>query len=149
MKGCIGSRIGWHCRSRQRVRRRQSAKIDGYELRVWKRREGLDRDQPLHSNQSAKHVWRRKMAAVERNRPENNKKSWNASRFCVSSLRRGHANLLCIVPIFTSVGPKPHEGEDAAWRRLYLRSQPRVCRLWAHVCETRGSASTNVAGVFR
>ncbi|GBO00718.1 hypothetical protein AVEN_25841-1 [Araneus ventricosus] len=24
---------------------------------------------------------------------------WNASRFCVSSLRRGHANLLCIVPI--------------------------------------------------
>ena len=21
---------------------------------------------------------------------------WNASRFCVSSLRRGHANLLCI-----------------------------------------------------
>ena len=29
------------------------------------------------------------------------KKMWNASRFCVSSLRRGHANLLCIVPIFT------------------------------------------------
>ena len=26
-------------------------------------------------------------------------KVWNASRFCVSSLRRGHANLLCIVPI--------------------------------------------------
>ena len=26
---------------------------------------------------------------------------WNASRFCVSSLRRGHANLLCIVPILT------------------------------------------------
>ena len=24
---------------------------------------------------------------------------WNASRFCVSSLRRGHASLLCIVPI--------------------------------------------------
>ncbi len=29
------------------------------------------------------------------------KKSGNTSRFCVSSLRRGHANLLCIVPILT------------------------------------------------
>ncbi len=27
----------------------------------------------------------------------------NASRFCVSSLRRGHANLLCIVPILVYV----------------------------------------------
>ena len=26
-------------------------------------------------------------------------KMWNASRFCVSSLRRGHAYLLCVVPI--------------------------------------------------
>ena len=36
---------------------------------------------------------------------------WNASRFCVSSLRRGHANLLCIVPILVYVLPKqvhPH-----------------------------------------
>ena len=31
------------------------------------------------------------------------KKMWNASRFCVSSLRRGHANLLCIVPILVYV----------------------------------------------
>jgi hypothetical protein len=31
---------------------------------------------------------------------------WNASRFCVSSLRRGHANLLCIVPILVYVLPK-------------------------------------------
>ena len=29
-------------------------------------------------------------------------KIWNASRICVSSLRRGHANLLCIVPIVRS-----------------------------------------------
>ena len=29
------------------------------------------------------------------------KKIWNASRICVSSLRRGHANLLCIIPIFS------------------------------------------------
>ena len=31
------------------------------------------------------------------------KKIWNASRICVSSLRRGHANLLCIVPILVYV----------------------------------------------
>ena len=31
---------------------------------------------------------------------------WNASRFCVSSLRRGHANLLCIVPTLIYVQPK-------------------------------------------
>ena len=37
---------------------------------------------------------------------------WNASRFCVSSLRRGHANLLCIVPILVYVLPKQvHQGE--------------------------------------
>ena len=30
----------------------------------------------------------------------------NASRICVSSLRRGHANLLCIVPILVYVPPK-------------------------------------------
>lgn len=35
-----------------------------------------------------------------------NPKMWNASRFCVSSLRRGHANLLCIVPILVYVQPK-------------------------------------------
>ena len=33
-------------------------------------------------------------------------KMWNASRICVSSLRRGHANLLCIVPILVYVLPK-------------------------------------------
>ena len=40
-------------------------------------------------------------------------KMWNASRFCVSSLRRGHANLLCIVPILVYVLPKQvHLGEQ-------------------------------------
>ena len=34
------------------------------------------------------------------------RKIWNASRICVSSLRRGHANLLCIVPILVYVLPK-------------------------------------------
>ena len=36
----------------------------------------------------------------------NSQKMRNASRFCVSSLRRGHANLLCIVPILLYVLPK-------------------------------------------
>ncbi|VDD98061.1 unnamed protein product [Enterobius vermicularis] len=36
-------------------------------------------------------------------------KIWNASRICVSSLRRGHANLLCIVPILVYV----HRNERA------------------------------------
>ena len=39
-----------------------------------------------------------------------NEKIWNASRFCVSSLRRGHANLLCIVPILVYVPPKRVRG---------------------------------------
>ena len=34
------------------------------------------------------------------------KKIWNASQICVSSLCRGHANLLCIVPILVYVLPK-------------------------------------------
>ena len=33
-------------------------------------------------------------------------KMWNASRFCVSSMRRGHANPLCIVPTLVYVLPK-------------------------------------------
>ena len=37
---------------------------------------------------------------------EPREKIWNASRICVSSLRRGHANLLCIVPILVYVVPK-------------------------------------------
>ena len=35
-------------------------------------------------------------------------KIWNASRICVSSLRRGHANLLCIVPILVYVFRRIH-----------------------------------------
>ena len=39
----------------------------------------------------------------------------NASRFCVSSLRRGHANLLCIVPILVYV-----QGEPGHWQLQVL-----------------------------
>ncbi|GIX87148.1 hypothetical protein CEXT_483401 [Caerostris extrusa] len=42
---------------------------------------------------------------------------WNASRFCVSSLRRGHANLLCIVPILVYVLPKRVQGSLTEPRR--------------------------------
>ena len=36
----------------------------------------------------------------------NSAKIWNASQICMSSLCRGHANLLCIVPILVYVLPK-------------------------------------------
>ena len=39
----------------------------------------------------------------------------NASRFCVSSLRRGHANLLCIVPILVYVHPKMDTEKTIFW----------------------------------
>ena len=36
-------------------------------------------------------------------------KIWNASRICVSSLHRGHANLLCIVQILVYVLRSKHQ----------------------------------------
>ena len=39
------------------------------------------------------------------------KKIWNASQICMSSLHRGHANFLCIVPILVYVLPKQAQGE--------------------------------------
>ena len=53
---------------------------------------------------------------------------WNASRFCVSSLRRGHANLLCIVPILTD-DPRRESStekfcvETAAARTKFMNAQ--------------------------
>ena len=63
---------------------------------------------------------------------ERMRKIWNASRFCVSSLRRGHANLLCIVPILVYVPPKRY-----TWP---LRS-------FAHHSNTKGSLSCHFASV--
>ena len=37
---------------------------------------------------------------------QNRQNKRNTLQFCVSSLRRGHANLLCIVPILVYVQPK-------------------------------------------
>ena len=54
-------------------------------------------------------------------------KIWNASRICVSSLRRGHANLLCIVPILVYVLPKQVHGHRLACP--YIRgSQQPACK---------------------
>ena len=54
---------------------------------------------------------------------------WNASRFCVSSLRRGHANLLCIVPILVYVLPK--QVHLLVW---FLKLYPLVGYMTVCVC---------------
>ena len=46
-------------------------------------------------------------------------KIWNASRICMSSLRRGHANLLSIVPILVYVLLKRAQKNANSW------SEPR------------------------
>ena len=65
--------------------------------------------------------------AKARNRPGicwQKRKIWNASRFCVSSLRRGHANLLCIVPILVYADPKV----DNAWYYCSILKTKRQSR---------------------
>ena len=64
------------------------------------------------------------------------KKIWNASRICVSSLRRGHANLLCIVPILIYVLPEQTQSElhlayhhTKIYLSLYILVAHRVCDL--------------------
>ena len=37
-------------------------------------------------------------------------------KFRLSSLRRGNANLLCIVPILECVGPKTHDAQSDSFR---------------------------------
>ncbi len=51
---------------------------------------------------------------------------WNASRFCVSSLRRGHANLLCIVPILVYVFRMEYIEVTINDRIYTLISQPKT-----------------------
>ena len=48
------------------------------------------------------------------------KKIWYASRICVSSLRRGHANLVCIIPILVYVLPKQAQLLFFFFLRFYL-----------------------------
>ena len=56
-------------------------------------------------------------------------KIWNASRICVSSLRRGHANLLCIVPILVYVFRGIHL-EGVYFQPLYHNHF--TCQLFFH-----------------
>ena len=52
-------------------------------------------------------------------------KIWNASRICVSSMCRGHANLLCIVPILVHVLPK--------WAQmLTFLNRRKISSQWSH-----------------
>ena len=48
---------------------------------------------PVHSNMTYSRRWKKKPG-------DGKKQKWYILDLCVSSLRRGHANLLCIVPIF-------------------------------------------------
>ena len=45
---------------------------------------------------------------------------------CVSSLRRGHANLLCIVPILTDDPRRESEMEDCRARAIPRNAKDRV-----------------------
>ena len=59
----------------------------------------------------------------------------------MSSLCRGHANLLCIVPIFSYASPKGaiDTGRDLSWQlKILILSGPRVChRILPNTCFTR------------
>ena len=52
-------------------------------------------------------------------------KIWNASWICVSSLCRGHANLLCIIPILVYVLPKRALNNHFKWQ-LTLWSRQKI-----------------------
>ena len=57
------------------------------------------------------------------------KKMWNASRFCVSSLRRGHANLLCIVPILVYAHPKVDK-KSTSYPSIYRFGNTMALTYW-------------------
>ena len=55
-------------------------------------------------------------------------KIWNASRICVSSLHRGHANLLCIIPVLVYVLLK--WALDYNFLKTWTISYPTLYLLW-------------------
>lgn len=69
---------------------------------------------------------------------------WNASRFCVSSLRRGHANLLCIVPILVYVPPKRVRSTLTA--KLYMSLT--VARQWRYPFSRCFTQNTSLENYF-
>ena len=54
-----------------------------------------------------------------------NKKLFTLLDLCVSSLRRGHANLLCIVPILTD-DPRRESKKNISARRRHKEGNPRL-----------------------
>jgi len=70
---------------------------------------------------------------------------WNASRFCVSSLRRGHANLLCIVPILVYVLPKQERSSSEFLPYLYCILAEKALGNFKDVQGVRGGLILGVA----
>ena len=58
-------------------------------------------------------------ACVEARGPSVDKKLFTLLDLCVSSLRRGHANLLCIVPILTD-DPR-RESKELRWHAFKIK----------------------------
>ncbi len=81
-------------------------------------------------------------------------KMWNASRFCMSSLRRGHAKL-CNVPILVYVLPKAStlEKENSEnWTKEEARwegSEPKMCfiKIWTSQGYSRKTAQCSYKNV--
>ena len=63
----------------------------------------------------------------------NKKKFDTILDFCVSSLRRGHANLLCIVPILTDVSRRS-SGRSGITITSYIPSFKTIVLWWAAIC---------------
>ena len=63
-----------------------------------------------------------------------------ASRFCVSSLRRGHANLLCIIPIVTSAKSedKAKVERNLAFINPFVSFMIHAFGLWPKLPERQG-----------
>ena len=57
------------------------------------------------------------------------KKNWNASRFYMSTLRRGHANLLCTLPILSCARGESQSFSDF----IYTESTQAETKRWMHV----------------
>ena len=70
----------------------------------------------FHSNQRA---WLEWLELIQQTSAAFSPTARAEKRFCVSSLRRGHANLLCIVPILVYVLPK--QVQTVMQRKQYKR----------------------------